>query len=96
MPLINCKVELKIKWTNHCVLLAKGNDDYDANSNSIIFTIKAQNYMSLLSLYQQKTIKNCQNFLVKFFKDQCIKINVKQKVRITTRQTSIDILYKQI
>ena len=51
--------------------------------------------MSLLSLYQQKTIKNCQNFLVKFFKDQCIKINVKQKVRITTRQTSIDIFSNQ-
>ena len=51
--------------------------------------------MSLLSLYQQKTIKNCQNFFVKFFKDQCIKINVKQKVRITTRQTSIDIFSNQ-
>ena len=56
---------------------------------------RTQNYMSLLSLYQQKTIKNCQNFLVKFFKDQCIKINVKQKVRITTRQTSIDIFSNQ-
>ena len=39
MPLINCKVELKLKWTNPCVLSSNGNDS-DANSNNIIFTIK--------------------------------------------------------
>ena len=27
MPLINCKVELKLKWTKHCVLAATGNDN---------------------------------------------------------------------
>ena len=37
--------------------------------------------MSLLSLYQQKTIKNCQNFLGKGLKDQCVGMNIKQKVR---------------
>ena len=31
MPLINCKVELKFKWTNYCVLPTAGN--YNANSN---------------------------------------------------------------
>ena len=31
---------------------------------------KTQNYMFLLWLYQQETIKNYQNFLVKDFKDQ--------------------------
>ena len=40
MPLINCKVELKLTWKNHCVLSANGNDNADANSNNIIFTIK--------------------------------------------------------
>ena len=34
MPLINCKVELKLIWTKHCVLSAAGNND------NIIFTIK--------------------------------------------------------
>ena len=40
MPFINCKVELKIKWTNYCVLSAAVADNADANSNNIIFTIK--------------------------------------------------------
>ena len=47
--------------------------------------------MSLYSLYQQKTSKTCQKFLAKDLKDQCIKINLKQKVRIKAQQTSIDI-----
>ena len=40
MPLINSKVELKLKWTKYCVLSAVGNDNNDANSNNIIFIIK--------------------------------------------------------
>ena len=40
MSLINCKVELKLKWTNHCVLSENGNDNDDTNSNNIILTIK--------------------------------------------------------
>ena len=39
-PLINCKAKLKLKWTNHCVLFANGNDNDDANSNNLISTIK--------------------------------------------------------
>ena len=51
--------------------------------------------MPLLSRYQQKTIKNYQNFLAKDLKDQCIGIKIKQKVRIKTPQTSIDIFLNQ-
>ena len=43
MPLINCKVELKLKWTKYCVLSPASNDnnvDENANANNIIFTIK--------------------------------------------------------
>ena len=29
MPLINCKVELKLKWTNYFVVSAIGNDNDD-------------------------------------------------------------------
>ena len=52
MPLINCKVELKVKWTKYCVLSAAGNDnDSDNenynNANNIIFTIKDKKFMSL-------------------------------------------------
>ena len=40
MPLINCKIELKLKSTKYCVLSANGNDNDDAHSDNIIFTIK--------------------------------------------------------
>ena len=46
MPLINCKVELKLNWTNHCVLSAAGADNADANSNNIIFTIKDTKFLA--------------------------------------------------
>ena len=44
MPLINCKVELKLKWIKYCVLSAPGNDNDNNNDNrdkfkKIIFTI---------------------------------------------------------
>ena len=42
MPLINCKIESKLKWTKHCVLSPNGNDNVNDidNANDIIFTIK--------------------------------------------------------
>ena len=40
MPLINCKVELKLKWTKHCVLALAGVEHNNADSNNIVFTIK--------------------------------------------------------
>ena len=38
--MIICKVELKLKWINHCVSSANGNDNDDANYNNNIFTVK--------------------------------------------------------
>ena len=35
MPLINCKVELKLKWTKYGVLSAAGADNTDTDSNNI-------------------------------------------------------------
>ena len=43
MSFINCKVESKLKWKEHCVLSVAdvGNNDNDGtNSNNIIFTKK--------------------------------------------------------
>ena len=40
MLLINCKVEVKLKWTKYCVLSAAGNDNTNVNIDSITFTIK--------------------------------------------------------
>ena len=80
MPLMNCKVELKLRWTKHCVLAAAGVENDNANSSNIIR--HKDTYMPLLLLYQQKTVKNYQNFIAKNLKDQCIGMSIQQKVRI--------------
>ena len=41
MPLINCKIGLKLKQTKYCAFPAPGTDNTNANSN------KTQNYMFL-------------------------------------------------
>ena len=38
MPLIKCNVELKSRWTKHCVLAAAGVENDNAGSNNNIFT----------------------------------------------------------
>ena len=52
MPLIHCKVYLKLKWTKYFVLSAGGNDNINnINFNNIIFTIKdAILYVPLVTL----------------------------------------------
>ena len=86
MALISRGNELKIKWTNHCVLSANGNNNYVATSNNVIFTIKDRNHMPLQSRYQQKLTKNFQNFLVKGLKDQCIGMSIKHKLRQISKE----------
>ena len=75
--MINCKVELKLKWKNHCLLPPNGNDNDGVHSNNIIFTIK-------------EIVKDSK--LGKDLTEQFIGINIKQKVRIKIRQMKIDIL----
>ena len=49
MPLINCKVELKLKW--NCVLAATSADNTNVNRNNIIFTIKdTKSYVPVATL----------------------------------------------
>ena len=40
MPLINCRVDLKLRWVSHCVLASAGVENNNADSNNITFTIK--------------------------------------------------------
>ena len=39
MSFINCKVELKIKWTKHCVLAMDNSDNTNYNRDNVLFTI---------------------------------------------------------
>ena len=56
MPLINCKAELKLKWTKYCALSAAGNDNVNNNvndndGNNIIFTIRnTKLYVAVITL----------------------------------------------
>ena len=61
--MINCKIELKLKWTKYCVFVSNGNDNTKAYPINIIFTIEDTKLCALLSLYQQNRIKNYQKFL---------------------------------
>ena len=59
MLLINCKVELKLNWTKYCVLSEAGANNNNANSDSIIFTIKdTKLYAPVVNKRQSKTIKS--------------------------------------
>ena len=61
MLLINYKVELKLKWMNHCFLSTFDNNNTDADPNNIIFTIKdTKLYVPIVTLSakdNQKLIK---------------------------------------
>ena len=62
MPLINFKVKLRLKWTNHCVLSENG---IMMLILTMVFLLsKIEYYVLLQSIYQQKTTKNYRNFLV--------------------------------
>ena len=52
MPLINCKVEIKLRWTKYCVLsVACADNTNDNDSDNIIFTIKdTKLYVPVVSL----------------------------------------------
>ena len=61
MPLINCKVELKLKWTKYYDLSVAGTENgiNNNNANNIIFTIKDTNlYVPLVTL----SARDNQNF----------------------------------
>ena len=64
MPLINCKVELKLKWTKYCVLPTAGADNVNGNNddNNNIFTIKdTKLYVSVvtLSVRENQKLSKC-------------------------------------
>ena len=66
MQLINCKIELKLKWIKYWVLSAAGNGNDNDKDNNFTFNIKDSKLY--VSLYQQETIKNYQHILAKNLK----------------------------
>ena len=64
MPLINCRLGLKLKWSKYCVLSAAGADNINnANSNNIIFSIKnTKLYVSVVTLSARGNQKSSKLF----------------------------------
>ena len=86
--MINCKVELKLKWTKYCVLSAAGNDNDNDNNNakSIIFTIKdTKLYFSVVTLSERDKQKY-QKFLANNLEDQVNGYKTKSENENTTNE----------
>ena len=68
MPLVNWKVELKIKWKNYFALSAAGVDNVNNTDNKIVFTIiDIKLYVPEVTLSARDS-KNLLKFLSKRFK----------------------------
>ena len=64
---------------------------------TILFLLSnTQNYLFLLQLSQQETIKIYQNFFAKDSKDQFIGMNITQKLRIKIQEMNNDLFLNQI
>ena len=74
---------------------ALGTDNNDANSSKITFDTKDSKLYVLAVILLGKHNQNYQNFLAKDLKDQCIGINMKQKVIQKIKKMSTDILSNQ-
>ena len=96
ISLINCKVELKLKWTKDCVLCAAGADNVNANSNNIILTMKdTKLYISAVTLSARNNEK-LSDLLNKEFEKSVYLNEFKTKVRIKIRHINVDIFLNQI
>ena len=83
----NCKVELKLKRAKFCVFSAGGDYNGEDNSdNNIIFDVNNIKLYVHVATFNQKKIKNYQKFSAKYSKDQFIRTNTKQKVKVKTQQ----------
>ena len=69
IPLISCKVKLKLKWTKHCVLVAAGVENANPNSKNIVISSEDTKLYVLAVNSSAKAIANYQNFLEKALKD---------------------------
>ena len=77
MPLIHCKVKLKLKCTKYCVLSAAGNDNANANLNNIAFTIKDTKLFVSVKTLSASDNHKLSKFLSKGgLKDQFIGMNI--------------------
>ena len=69
MPLINCKIELSLKWYKNCILSSAGD-------NATFKITDTKLYVPIVTL-KLKITQNYQNYYPKDLKDQFIGMNIK-------------------
>ena len=83
MPLMNCKVELKLKWTNYYLLSAAGNENVNnIDSNNIIFTMKDTTLYLLVVTLSARDIQKQLKLLSKGFERSVYWNEYKRKKKI--------------
>ena len=95
MPKINCKVELKLKWTKYCALSAAGADNTNANPSNIIFTIKDTRLFFSVVTFTAKDYQKLSKLLSKGFQ-RSVYCNECKKVTIKIQQMNINIFSNHI
>ena len=90
MLLINCKIELKINWTKHCVLDVDGTDNTNCNLDSIIFNIIFYLVFIILSL-SAKDNQRLSKFLSKGF-ERSVYLN-EYKIESENKNTTYKYIY---
>ena len=95
MSLINCKIKLKLKRTNHCVLSAAGADNAGGNSNNITFTITDTKLHVPVVILSAKHIQKLSKLLNERFEKSMYWNEYKTKNTIKIQQTSTDVFSNQ-
>ena len=86
MQLINCKVDLKLKWTKYCVLVLNGTENADTNSNNVILTIK-DTKLFVLVVYQECSLYFISKIQSKAISERSVyryKYEIKSEIKDTT------------
>ena len=93
MPLINGKVELKLRWTKHCVLALSSVENDSNDSNNVIFNTKDTTlYVPAFTLWvSSKGFKSS-----KGYKNSVYWNKHKTKGENKTSTNSIDIFWNHI
>ena len=96
MPLINCNLELNLKWAKYCALSADGAENANDNSNNISFTIKyTKLYVPVVTLSTRDNQK-LSRILSKGFERSAYWNDYKQNVKIKLLLMNIDIFSNQM
>ena len=89
--LINCKVELKLRWTKYCFLSAAGNDNANGIDDHIIFTIKNTKLFDPVVTLSARDNQKLLKLLSKGFERSVYWDEHKKKVIIKIQQTNLGI-----